>query len=566
MAADTSMWSSEAWSSAADLYLLARSREGSAEAFGELWRRHLPAAYAVATRSQSRTAAEDIVAEASARVFSLIQEGKGPDEHFRAYLMSAVKTVAIDHGRRELKVVPTEEDALERLSEPVLDDLEALDEGFDADLIRTAFRGLSERDQRVLWHTTVEGEAPRTLAPVLGMSANAVSARAMRAREALRAQYLDACAQRSLPNADGDECRWVISQLSAHVRGRLPKRQNARVEEHLKSCPHASLVAADLRAIHNEFPALIVPFIFLAGLSTPGFVSAAATAGLASGAGAAGAWGAAGGAGGAGAAGSAAGAGAAAGSATGAGAAAGAATSSPPPGAGVGDVVGQVAGRATAFVAGVAIGVGLASAVPLPAAPVVAAQPPAAVTTAPPTPPVSPTSTPLPPAPSPTVVPAPTLTLREAPAPSRPPQAAPVRGAPTRTSALTPSSVFTPTPPLPTREPAPSAGPSSPPVQRVSPATASVHVVQRREATRFLLKVRGVEGRLTVVVSTPAGGELTVHNSSWVCTSLAPSSLRCTGGHGEAMLLQSGLEAPSPIRVVITDSTGATRTQTLSLA
>jgi RNA polymerase sigma factor (sigma-70 family) len=550
------MWSSEAWSSAADLYLLARSREGSAEAFGELWRRHLPAAYAVATKYQSRTAAEDIVAEASARVFSLIQEGKGPDEHFRAYFLSAVKTVAIDHGRRELKVVPTEDDALERLSEPVFDDLEALDEGFDADLIRTAFRGLSERDQRVLWHTTVEGEAPRTLAPVLGMSANAVSARAMRAREALRAQYLDACAQRSLPNADGDECRWVISQLSAHVRGRLPKRQNARVEEHLKSCPHASMVAADLRAIHHEFPALIVPFIFLAGLSTPGFVSAAATAGLASGAGAAGAWGAAGGAGGAGAAGpagSAAGAGAAAGSAAGAGAAAGAATSSSPPGSAVGDVVGQVAGRATTLVASIAIGVGLASVVPLPAEPVVAAQPPPANSAAP-TSVATPTSTPPPPT---TATQTPT---QQPPLPTQNPPTT-VRPTPAPTSVPTLPPVAPSTPPQPSSEPT-----SSPPVQRVSPATATVHVVQRREATRFLLKVRGVEGRLTVVVSTPAGGELTVHNSSWACTSLAPSSLRCTGEQGQAMLLQSGLEAPSPIRVVITDSTGATRTQTLSLA
>jgi hypothetical protein len=95
---------------------------------------------------------------------------------------------------------------------------------------------------------------------------------------------------------------------------------------------------------------------------------------------------------------------------------------------------------------------------------------------------------------------------------------------------------------------------------------ASVHVVQRRESTRFLLRVRGVDGPLTVVVSSPAGGELTVHNSSWACTPLAPSSLRCTGDNGQAMLLQSGLQAPSPIHVVITDSTGATRTQTLSLA
>ncbi|HEX6056416.1 MAG TPA: sigma-70 family RNA polymerase sigma factor [Intrasporangium sp.] len=546
MAADTSMWSSEAWSSAADLYLLARSREGSAEAFGELWRRHLPAGYAVATRYRSRTAAEDIVAEASARVFSLIQEGKGPAEHFRAYFLSAVKTVAIDQGRRELKVVPTEDDQLERLSEPALDDVNGLGEGFDADLIRTAFRGLSERDQRVLWHTTVEGDAPRTLAPVLGMSANAVSARAVRAREALRAQYLDACARRALPNADSEECRWVISHLGAHARGRLPKRQKARVEAHLETCEHASLVAADLRAIHSEFPALIVPLVFLAGLSTPGFVNAAALAGLASGATA----GTAGGVGGAG-------------------GATGAATSNPPPGAGVGDTAGQLAGRATTLAAGIAIGVGLASAVPLPAQPVVAAQPPA-VTSTPPAVPAAPTSTPPPPtsatqpptvspARSQAVVPLPAPSLTPAPAPSQP---RPVRTTPIRTSAPSAPPTSQPAP----SSPAPPPPASSPPAQRVSPAMASVHVVKQRESTRFLLRVRGVEGPLTVVVSTPAGGELTVHNSSWACTSLAPSSLRCTGDNGQAMLLQSGLQAPSPVRVVITDSTGATRTQTLSLA
>ena len=570
------MWSSEAWSSAADLYLLARSREGSAEAFGELWRRHLPAAYAVATRYRSRTAAEDIVAEASARVFSLIQEGKGPEEHFRAYFLSAVKTVAIDQGRRELKVVPTEDDQLERLSEPALDDVNGLGEGFDADLIRTAFRGLSERDQRVLWHTTVEGDAPRTLAPVLGMSANAVSARAMRAREALRAQYLDACARRALPNADSEECRWVISHLGAHARGRLPKRQKARVEEHLKSCEHASLVAADLRAIHSEFPALIVPLVLLAGLSTPGFVSAVATAALASGASAAGAAGSAGGAAAAGSAGGAALAGSAggagvAGSSGGAGAAAGAATSSPPPASGVGDAVGQLAGRATTLVAGIAIGVGLASAVPLPAEPVLAAQPPA--TSSAPTP--APTPTSMPPttasqASTPTPAPSPTAVPRLAPPPTQQPPAAtqqPTQQPRTTVRTTPPTSVPTlppvaPRTPLPTNsEPTP-----APSVAPVSPATASVHVVQQRESTRFLLKVRGVEGRLSVVVSTLAGGELTLLNSSWACTSLAPSSLRCTGEDGQAMLLQSGLDGPSPIRVVITDSTGATRTQTLSLA
>ena len=530
-----SMWSSEAWSSAADMYLLARSREGSAEAFGELWRRHLPAAYAVANRHRGRTAAEDIVGEASARVFALIQDGKGPDEHFRAYFLSAVRSVAVDHGRRELKVVPAEDETLEDLGTPVVDPLDGLDQEFDADLIRTAFRALSEREQRVLWHTTVEGEAPRTLAPALGMSANAVSARAMRAREALRAHYLDACAARSLPGADSDECRWAIAHLGAHVRDRLPKRQKARVEEHLRTCGHATAVAADLRAIHAEFPGLIVPFVFLAGVSTAGFVNATAFAGATAGAG------------------SATGTGSTAGAAS---ATASATVSTPPPTSGIGDSLGQLAGRATALVAGVAIGVGLASAAPTPAEPVLAV--PAPVVSSPATVPSAVPTRPAPP--KPTVAPEP------APAPTRARATTAPRPAPASTTPPAPRPRPAAVPPPVTRAPrTPTSQPAPPPAPRVSAAEASVHVVQQRETTRFLLRVRGVEGPFTIVVTTPAGGELTLKNSPWACSSPAPSSVRCTGQDGQAMLVQSGLEAPAPIRVIITDSTGATRTQTLSL-
>ncbi|GAA6526369.1 sigma-70 family RNA polymerase sigma factor [Intrasporangium sp. DVR] len=554
MAADMSMWSSEAWSSAADMYLLSRSREGSAEAFGELWRRHLPAAYAVAGKYRGRTAAEDIVAEASARVFALIQEGKGPDEHFRAYFLSAVRSVAIDHGRRELKVVPAEDETLEQLGEPVVNNLEGVEQEFDADLIRAAFRGLSERDQRVLWHTTVEGDAPRTLAPVLGMSANAVSASAMRAREALRAQYLDACAERSLPGADSDECRWAIAHLGAHVRGRLPKRQKARVEEHLRTCRHAATVAADLHAIHAEFPSLIVPFVFLAGLGTAGFVNATALAGVTAAAATTGAAGATTGAAGA----TTGSAGATTGSAAGGvAAAAPLATAAPPtapPGAGLGDSLSQLAGRATTLVAGVAIAAGLASAAPVPVERAAAA--PGPVVTSPAAP--APAPTPSPSTPSPTTPPPATRT----PAPTRS-----VASPPARAPRPTPARSTSPAPPPPrtpeTRTPPPSRPPAPAPVG--SAAEASVHVVQQRESTRFLLRVRGVDGPVTIVVTTPSGGELTLRNSSWDCASLTAASIRCTGGDGQAMLLQSGLDAPAPIRVTITESSGATRTQTLSL-
>ncbi|MDN5797621.1 MAG: sigma-70 family RNA polymerase sigma factor, partial [Intrasporangium sp.] len=282
MSVDVTLWSSDAWSSAADIDLLAKARAGSSEAYGELWRRHLPAAYAVASRYRGRSSAEDIVAEASARVLALVQAGKGPEEHFRSYFLSAVKTVAVDNARRDLRVVPAESDDLESLTDPVIEDYPG--EGIDADLVREAFAGLSERDQRVLWHTTVEGEAPRTLAPVLGMSANAVSARAMRARESLRAHYLDAHASRGAAAADSDECRWTIDHLGAHVRGRLPKRQDERVRKHLAQCSHATMVAAELTEINSGFRALLVPLVLLAGVSTPGFVSGGTLLGLGSGA------------------------------------------------------------------------------------------------------------------------------------------------------------------------------------------------------------------------------------------------------------------------------------------
>ncbi|NUO91234.1 MAG: sigma-70 family RNA polymerase sigma factor, partial [Dermatophilaceae bacterium] len=281
MSADATLWSSEAWASAPDVTLLARTREGSAEAFGELWRRHLPAAYAVANRHRGRSAPEDVVAEAAARVLALIRDGRGPDENFRAYFLSAVRTVAVDQGRRDLRLVPTEDDDLEELAPALADPFAGLaadEEGLA--LVRTAFAELSERDQRILWHTTVEGAAPRAVAPVLGMTANAVSVRAMRAREALRANYLDARAARELPGADSDDCRWTVTHLGAFVRGRLPKRQTERARAHVEGCPHAAALAAELRAIHDGFPAIVVPAVLAAGLMTPGFVTGGAAAAL----------------------------------------------------------------------------------------------------------------------------------------------------------------------------------------------------------------------------------------------------------------------------------------------
>lgn len=261
MAAEPGQWSSEAWVDADDADLLALTREGSSEAFAELWRRHLPAAYAVATRYKGRAAAEDVVADASLRVYQLLQAGKGPQTHFRSYFLTTVKTVAVDSARRDLRVVPTEDTHLEVLTGTEEHEYEAV---VDQGLVRTAFQSLSERDQQVLWHTSVEGHSPSAVAEVMGMSPNGVSVTALRAKDALRARYLDAHAERAISRADSDECRWVMERMGRYVRGKLPRRQHLRVEEHIDQCAHARALALEMTEVNRALPALIVPIIFMA--------------------------------------------------------------------------------------------------------------------------------------------------------------------------------------------------------------------------------------------------------------------------------------------------------------
>ena len=603
MSADATLWSSEAWASAPDVSLLVRTREGSAEAFGELWRRHLPAAYAVAGRHRGRSAPEDIVAEAAARVLALIRAGKGPDEHFRAYFLSAVRSVAIDQGRRDLRVVPTEADDLEVLADPADDPFEGLatdDEGLA--LVREAFAGLSERDQRVLWHTTVEGAAPRAVAPALGMTPNAVSVRAMRARESLRALYLDARAERGLAAADTDECRWTVTHLGALVRGRLPKRQTERAEAHVAECSHAATIAADLRVIHDGFPALIVPLALLAGLGTPGFLSVPAVVGLSGGAGAAGFAGFAGGAGG---------------PAPGGGAPAQPApspSSSSSAGSGA-EAVAQVASRVTGLLAGLAVSAGVAGALALPGASLAA---PSATASSAPTatassaapgavPGASPRAVVSPVPISPTGVP--TRTISASPIPPAATRTSTSSGDVTRDPSSTPSTVggtpvprggtsresggATPAPPAPptgtapgrpttppastppapptTRPPSPSPTPPAPTTSPPAPQpggvapTITVRLVSGRDPARISVRVRSqVEGSMTVRIGNASGaGTLSVRNSSWTCAQTSTSAVRCTGERGQALLEQAGTGAAQAVIVRVTDAAGDTWTETL---
>ncbi|TQM64183.1 sigma-70 family RNA polymerase sigma factor [Humibacillus xanthopallidus] len=555
MSAETALWSRDAWESAPDEVLLREARAGSAEAYGELWRRHLPAAYGVAGKHGGRTPAEDIVAEAATKIFTLLQSGRGPDEHFRAYFLTTVRTVAADHTRRELRLLPVSDDDLERLAEPAegADDtaLETGDAGgselYDTELVRAAFAGLPERDQRVLWHTTVEGEPPRVVAPMLGMTAGAVSSRAMRARESLRSGYLDAYAERCLEHAESRECSWTIERLGRLVRGRLPRRQTERAEAHLASCPHAAAVAADLREIQRGFPALVVPLVLTVGFGSSGLAAALGFAGV----GAAGV-----------------GAGAAALTAMGevpgvapdpaaAGALAdGSVGEGTGPGAGAVSESSQAASRVAVLLAAGVVALGLV------AAAVTSGQsdtPPAATArpgSSSPSGSAAATATP-----STSTAITPTGTTTSSPTAS----ATSAAGVPSGQNAAAGSGVTgaaTARPGATTvrRAPAPapqptSAAPAPPPATGVA-----ARLLGGGDPSRISLRVPGAAGggALTVTVSTASGaGSLTAGNRTFTCTQSSRSSLSCVGDGGQIQLMQSGTGGPAPLVVRVRDAAGA---------
>ncbi len=548
MSVDLTLWSSEAWTSAADDYLLSQARGGSAEAYAELWRRNLSAAYAVAHRFRGRAAAEDVVAEASARVFGLLADGRGPEQNFRSYFLSTVKTVAIDGARRDLKLSPAADEDLEELAPPRVEDFDA--DLIDGDLVRSAFRGLSERDQRLLWHTTVEGATPRAIAPELGMSPNTVSAQASRARAALRARYLDAHAERGIAGADSAECRWTIERLGAHVQGRLPKRQEARVAAHLGACHHAAGLAARLRVIDESFPVLVAPLAFLAGASMPGFLAGTTMGGLtsaaATGAAVAGPMAGAGHA----SAGSTAGAALPAGTA-GSSAAVGAGATPPPAPPGWVDTVGSITSRAAAVAVGVAIGVGLT------AGPDPGPRPTAATVSPPPTPsqPASAVPGVIPVTPPPAAVPAPPT-----PSPTTPPSPLSPLSAPTVPLAPVAPSARLPQVPPPTADPALE-------VLKYRYTTLPSGADDATVVTYLDIRVDVQSlGATVVTLSNQSGqGRFDARNLKKSCVELTRASIRCDGWPGWRQFEQTELTAPDPIVVTIRQEDGTLITRVLPL-
>ncbi|MER0246778.1 sigma-70 family RNA polymerase sigma factor, partial [Streptomyces sp. HSW2009] len=292
-----------------DIELLAQMRAGDGAAYGsayeELYRRHAHAVRRYA-RSCCRDAdtADDLTAEVFARTLQAVRGGAGPRTAVRAYLLTTVRRVAAawtKTAKREQLIedfavfaetaarASAHEEGTPGSEYDVGADVRAMQEA-EQTLAVQAFRSLPEHYQTVLWHTTVEDEPLREVAPLLGLTDNATAVLAHRAREKLKQAYLQAHVNTS--QSTGGECARYADRLGAYARGGLRMRAERGLRKHLEDCAQcrmAALEVADVNArLRAALPVAVIGW-FAAGyaLKVAGVAAGVAGAGAATGAAAA---------------------------------------------------------------------------------------------------------------------------------------------------------------------------------------------------------------------------------------------------------------------------------------
>ena len=259
------MVNGEEFSRLGDADLVARARAGEDEPYAELFRRHQPAAIALARTLTDRAAADDVVAEAFEKLLMRIRAGGGPQSAFRPYLLQTVRTVAVDTSRRVRRLVVADDPESEAEPEAPVEDA-LFDTVYERTTLARAFSALPERWQTFLWLSFVEGADRQEIGTILGINPGGVSALGYRAREGLRRAYLDA----HLLGAPTRDCGEVWPLLSGAVRGGLTSVQRKRVDHHVTECTFCSSALAELDSVNSRLGVVLAPLVL--GAAAPAYL------------------------------------------------------------------------------------------------------------------------------------------------------------------------------------------------------------------------------------------------------------------------------------------------------
>ncbi|MGY1455554.1 NPCBM/NEW2 domain-containing protein [Streptomyces sp. SS8] len=237
-----------------DAELVSRMRGGDTRAYEELYRRHADAVRRYVRHCCRDTAtANDLTDEVFARTLLAVRGGAGPDTAVRTHLLAAVRDVAAAWAGTSGRDLLVEDFAVFTAaadspggegSSGANSDVRAMRRAERSTAVR-AFRDLPERWQVVLWHTVIEEEPPRDVAPLLGMAEDAVAALAQRAREGLQQSYLTL--RTAGTRAAGGECARRADRLGTYVRGGLRARADRGLRRHLERCADCRSAALGAR-------------------------------------------------------------------------------------------------------------------------------------------------------------------------------------------------------------------------------------------------------------------------------------------------------------------------------
>lgn len=226
-----------------DRILLERLRTGEDSAFGELFARHADAVRRLALGlAGDRAEAEDLTAEAFFRVLQAIRRGSGPVDNVRGYLLIVARRVAWEWQARRRDVPVSDEELTRRVGT----NPDTAGQSTERNLITRAFTSLPERWRNVLWKVEVEGERPAVVATRFGLSPNATAALARRARQGLRAAYLQA---HLAVDRGSTGCRSVLEKLGAYTAGSIRGTERRRIRAHLAGCASCTSMHDELREV-----------------------------------------------------------------------------------------------------------------------------------------------------------------------------------------------------------------------------------------------------------------------------------------------------------------------------
>ncbi|NYE95986.1 RNA polymerase sigma factor (sigma-70 family) [Psychromicrobium silvestre] len=240
--------------------LLSALRNGDEGAYGVLYRRHQASALRVANRiTWDKHRAEDAVSDAFTAIYSAIKDGTGPVEVFSPYLMAVVTRNVNKAIRKDSKEAPTDDNGFLDSQEEFHDSVEA---EFNQSAIKAAFDSLPDRWRQTLWYLDIQELKPRDVAPIMGLTPNAIVVLHRRAKNGLRLEFV----KQHLGVITSEECRQISKNIPAYVLGKLSPSKLAAFEAHLAGCASCTALVESVGNLRVGLNATALPVLLGAPL------------------------------------------------------------------------------------------------------------------------------------------------------------------------------------------------------------------------------------------------------------------------------------------------------------